>query len=253
LVTAEDVMEYDFDDNAVGARGRFSYGERFIHSEIYKARTDVHAVVHSHSPSVIPFSISSVSLKPISHMAGFLIGSGVRNPRGWKRDRHVDRKQALGAALAKKLGNGTAALAGHTSILIPIGAVAAAGLISLLLVASTGVSAGAAVDAFIGGSVGSPCAIAASINRRVVSVLVGIGFVLANRANLTNVGGEGQIAVGGIAATAVALYGGVANLPLALPILVPMLAAVAAGALWGALAGIFKVEARYRKVTVSQM
>ena len=46
--------------------------------------------------------------------------------------------------------------------------------------------------------------------------LVGLGFVLAQRANLTNVGGEGQIAVGGIAATAVALYGGAAALPLGL-------------------------------------
>ena len=117
----------------------------------------------------------------------------------------------------------------YRPILIPVAAVAAAGSIGLCLVASTGVSLGAAVEAFIGGCVGSPYAVAASINRSVVFALVGIGFVLANRANLTNVGGEGQIAVGGIAATAVALYGNVANLPLALPILLPMLSAVAAG------------------------
>ena len=52
-----------------------------------------------------------------------------------------------------------------------------------------------------------PFAVGASINRAVALTLVGLGFVLANRANLTNVGGEGQIAVGGIAATALALYG----------------------------------------------
>src|SRR5579859_2535671 len=74
----------------------------------------------------------------------------------------------------------------YVSILIPIAAVAAAGLIGLLLVASTGVSIGAALEAFISGSIGSPYAIAASINRSVVFALVGIGFVLANRANLTN-------------------------------------------------------------------
>src|SRR5580700_10435232 len=88
----------------------------------------------------------------------------------------------------------------------------------------------------------------ASINRSVVFALVGIGFVLANRANLTNVGGEGQIAVGGIAATAVALYGGVAHLPLGLPILLPMAAAVAAGAFWGAIAGVLKVKAGTNEV-----
>jgi general nucleoside transport system permease protein len=136
----------------------------------------------------------------------------------------------------------------YKPILIPVAAVAAAGSIGLCLVASTGVSLEAAVEAFIGGSVGSPYAVAASINRSVVFALVGIGFVLANRANLTNVGGEGQIAVGGIAATAVALYGNVANLPLALPILLPMLSAVAAGAVWGALAGVFKVKAGTNEV-----
>ena len=136
----------------------------------------------------------------------------------------------------------------YRPLLIPVAAVAAAGSIGLFLVASTGVSLGAAVDAFVGGSFGSPYAIAASINRSVVFALVGIGFVLANRANLTNVGGEGQIAVGGIAATAVALYGNVANLPLALPVLLPMLSAVVAGAVWGALAGVFKVKAGTNEV-----
>jgi general nucleoside transport system permease protein len=136
----------------------------------------------------------------------------------------------------------------HASVLIPIVAVAAAGLIGLALVASTGVSIPMAVDAFLSGSVGSPYAVAASINRSISFALVGIGFVLANRANLTNVGGEGQIAVGGIAATAVALYGGVANLPLGLPVLLPMLAATATGAVWGGLAGVFKVKAGTNEV-----
>jgi general nucleoside transport system permease protein len=136
----------------------------------------------------------------------------------------------------------------YAAILIPVAAVLAAGLIGLCLVGLMGVPIRAALDAFIGGAVGSPYAIAASINRSVVFALVGIGFVLANRANLTNVGGEGQIAVGGIAATAVALYGGVAHLPLGLPIVLPMLAAVAAGAMWGALAGIFKVKAGTNEV-----
>ena len=69
-------------------------------------------------------------------------------------------------------------------------------------------------------------AVAASINRSIAFSLVGIGFVFANRANLVNVGGEGQIAVGEIAATAVALYGGVANLPAGLSFLLPVVAAM---------------------------
>jgi hypothetical protein len=38
LVSAEDIMEYDLDDHPIDARGRSSYLERFIHSEIYKLR-----------------------------------------------------------------------------------------------------------------------------------------------------------------------------------------------------------------------
>jgi simple sugar transport system permease protein len=77
---------------------------------------------------------------------------------------------------------------------------------------------------------------------------VGIGFVIAQRANLTNVGGEGQIAVGGIAATAVSLYGGAATLPMPLSFLWPMLAAVLAGGMWGGIAGVLKAKAGTNEV-----
>src|SRR6202007_2109007 len=57
LVTAEDIMEFDEDGNAVDAHGRNVFLERFIHAAIYKARPDVMSVVHTHSPGVIPFSV----------------------------------------------------------------------------------------------------------------------------------------------------------------------------------------------------
>src|SRR5579859_7020953 len=62
LVTPGDIIEYDLDSNAVDANGRSSFLERFIHGEIYKARPDVAAVVHSHSPSVIPFGLVGVPM-----------------------------------------------------------------------------------------------------------------------------------------------------------------------------------------------
>ena len=134
------------------------------------------------------------------------------------------------------------------SLLVPVAAVGFAALVGLALIASIGVSVPAAIATFIDGTVGSPYAIAASINRSVAFALVGFGFVLANRANLTNVGGEGQIAVGGIAATAVALYGHVSALPLGLAFILPMLAAVAAGAAWGAIAAVMRVKAGTNEV-----
>jgi HCOMODA/2-hydroxy-3-carboxy-muconic semialdehyde decarboxylase len=72
LVTADDMMEFDLDGNAIDARGRGVFLERFIHGEIYKARADVMSVVHTHSAGVIPFSVSKVPLRPMYHNPSFL-------------------------------------------------------------------------------------------------------------------------------------------------------------------------------------
>jgi ribulose-5-phosphate 4-epimerase/fuculose-1-phosphate aldolase len=72
LVTKDDIMEFDLDSKPLDQRGRTIYTERFIHSEIYKLRPDVNAIMHSHSPTVIPFAASTVPLKPIFNSAGFL-------------------------------------------------------------------------------------------------------------------------------------------------------------------------------------
>jgi ribulose-5-phosphate 4-epimerase/fuculose-1-phosphate aldolase len=74
LIVADDIMEFDLDSNAIDARGRSPVAERFIHGQIYQARPEVHAVIHSHSPSVVPFSVSSVPLRPIAQTATFLYG-----------------------------------------------------------------------------------------------------------------------------------------------------------------------------------
>src|SRR5438132_13073655 len=68
LVSADDIMEFDLDGNALEPRGRALYVERFIHSEIYKAYPEIRAVVHRHSPSIIRFGITAVPLRPIDHL-----------------------------------------------------------------------------------------------------------------------------------------------------------------------------------------
>jgi HCOMODA/2-hydroxy-3-carboxy-muconic semialdehyde decarboxylase len=122
LVKADDILEFDLDGVAVDAKGQAVFLERFIHGEIYKARPDVKAVVHSHSPSVIPFGVSKTRLKPIYHMSSFL-GLDVpvfeiRDVEGPGSDLLV-RNQKLGAALAKVLGARTVALMrGHGSVTV---------------------------------------------------------------------------------------------------------------------------------------
>lgn len=79
VITVDDIMEYDLDSRPVDQRGRLMYLERCIHGEIYKARPDVNAIVHSHSPTVVPFSVvAKVKLQPICHMSAFL-SEGVPN------------------------------------------------------------------------------------------------------------------------------------------------------------------------------
>jgi ABC-type uncharacterized transport system permease subunit len=128
------------------------------------------------------------------------------------------------------------------AIAVSIAAVVVATLCGMAMVLAIGVSVPKALAAFADGAWGSPYAVAASINRALALGLVGVGFVIAQRANLTNVGGEGQIALGGIAATAISLYGGAGQLPAPLSFLYPMLIAAIAGGLWGGIAGVLKAK-----------
>ena len=128
------------------------------------------------------------------------------------------------------------------ALLVSAAAVLLAFGVGALMIAALGVPVGDAIAAFAEGAWGSPYALAASINRALVFMLVGLGFILAERASLTNVGGEGQIAVGGITATALALWAPVAGLPFGLSYIVPMLGACLAGAFWGGIAGVLKVK-----------
>lgn len=121
LVTAADLMEYDLESVPAEPRGRSLYLERFIHGEIYKVRPDVGAVVHHHSPAVIPFGVSRQPLRPVSHMAAFL-GAGVPvfeiRDAGGMTDLLV-RTPALGQALARTLGASAAALMrGHGAVVV---------------------------------------------------------------------------------------------------------------------------------------
>ncbi|MBV8354296.1 MAG: class II aldolase/adducin family protein [Candidatus Eremiobacteraeota bacterium] len=108
LVVADDVMAFGMDGEPIDARGRAPYLERFIHSEIYKVRPDVQAIVHSHAPAIIPFGVSTVPLRPIFHIASFLPQTvpifEIRDTAGPSTDLLV-RNPQLGAALAHSLAD----------------------------------------------------------------------------------------------------------------------------------------------------
>jgi HCOMODA/2-hydroxy-3-carboxy-muconic semialdehyde decarboxylase len=112
LVTPDDIMEHDLDGVPCEDRGRSSFLERFLHGEIYRARPDVMAVVHSHSASVIPFSLTETPLRATYHNASFLAAGvpvfDIRQKFGATDQVISDRDRA--AALAETLGDKAVAL-----------------------------------------------------------------------------------------------------------------------------------------------
>ena len=120
-VQAEDILEYDLDSRPLDDAGRESVRERFIHGEIYKTRPDVMAVVHNHSPSVIPFSVTGVPMRALFHMAAF-VGDGLPNFEIRDVQKGTDllvKTAVLGKALASILGTKPAALMrGHGAVVV---------------------------------------------------------------------------------------------------------------------------------------
>ena len=122
LVSAADILSFDLDGSPIDDQ-RTPYLERFIHSGIYRARPDVMAVVHSHSPCVIPFGVASgVTLRAICHMSGFLGAATpvfeIRSAAGASSDMLITDAK-LGTALARSLGAGAAVLMrGHGSTVV---------------------------------------------------------------------------------------------------------------------------------------
>jgi ribulose-5-phosphate 4-epimerase/fuculose-1-phosphate aldolase len=105
LVTASDLMELDADSEPLPGDRRKGFIERYIHGEIYRARPEVMAVVHSHSASVIPFGVTRTRLRPVYHMGSFLwSGAPVFDIR---KEREANdlliRDRPLGKALAGAL------------------------------------------------------------------------------------------------------------------------------------------------------
>jgi len=71
-IEVDDLMEFTLEGVPINATrskpGWKPYAERFIHGAVYEARHEVKAVVHNHSPSVIPFGITGTPILPVMHM-----------------------------------------------------------------------------------------------------------------------------------------------------------------------------------------
>ncbi|MFO1116840.1 MAG: class II aldolase/adducin family protein [Beijerinckiaceae bacterium] len=121
LTTAADIMEFDENSNPVDAQGRTPFLERFIHGEIYRKRPDVMAVVHSHSPAVIPFGVTKTQMAAVFHNAAFLAeGAPVFDiAEKFGETNMLVGNAEIGAALADKLADRPVVLMrGHGSVAV---------------------------------------------------------------------------------------------------------------------------------------
>ena len=122
MVTAADVLEHDLDGKAAAPPETKLYKERFIHAEIYRTHPEVNAIVHCHTPSLIPFGVTGVPLRPLYHMSAFL-GAGVpvfdiRAAARGSTDMLVSNPE-LGRALARTLGQHPVVLMrGHGAVVV---------------------------------------------------------------------------------------------------------------------------------------
>ena len=112
LVTPDDIIEYDLDSVPCKEHGPNNFLERFIHGEVYKSRPDIMSVVHSHSPSVIPFGLVNSKMQAMFHNAAFLAMGvpvfDIRDQFGITNMLISDSSKGL--ALADTLGNKNVAL-----------------------------------------------------------------------------------------------------------------------------------------------
>jgi general nucleoside transport system permease protein len=137
------------------------------------------------------------------------------------------------------------------AVAVPVAAVVAALLtvaVLLLIVGSDPISVGRSM---LDSAFGDSYALATTLNRTVPRLLAALGIAVALRAGLWNIGAEGQIYIGALAAAAVALEGPV--LPTPLSIVVVVGAGALAGAGWGAIPGALRARRGVSEVITSLM
>lgn len=120
-IELDDLMEFTLEGEPIDPRGRTPYKERHIHGAIYERRPDILAVVHNHSPNVIPYGITGTKLRPVMHMCASM---GTEVPIWDSRCKFGDTNllvtsMDMGRDLAVSLdGNRAALMRGHGCVVI---------------------------------------------------------------------------------------------------------------------------------------
>ncbi|GAA1705639.1 hypothetical protein GCM10009808_24530 [Microbacterium sediminicola] len=128
--------------------------------------------------------------------------------------------------------------------------VVAALLLSLPLISLSGADGELALEALVRGSWGSPTAIAETFVQAVPLLITGLAVAIAFHAGLFNIGVEGQLVIGALAA---GILGATLPLPGPLLLVVSLLGGAAAGALWALIPALLKAYRGVHEVVTTIM
>lgn len=159
---------------------------------------------------------------------------------------------ALSAELMKRAAPGRTDF--EDLVMVPVLAVIVAIVLGGLVMLATGVSVGAIGTAFVAlftGSVGSVSAISETLTAAAPLTLAGLGIALGFRAGLFNIGAEGQVLIGGMAAVIVGFS--FESLPIYIHLPMALLAGAAAGAFWASIAGWLRAATGAHEVITTIM
>lgn len=132
-----------------------------------------------------------------------------------------------------------------------LAAIGIAVLVGALFILLSGESPFEAYGALLKGALGSPKSIANTISKSIPLAFTGLAVALGSRCGMLNIGAEGQLHAGAMAAVLTAL--GLSFLPAPLLLIISILAGVAAGMIVGSIPGFFKAKLNTSEVIVAIM
>lgn len=135
--------------------------------------------------------------------------------------------------------------------ILPVFASLAAFAIGAIMLLILGANPIQAYAALFQGAFGSGNAIAETTVKAVPLLLVGLGICIAFRANVINIGGEGQMIVGALSATVIGLT--FTSWPGWIVILIALIVGFLGGAVWGAIPGLLKAYFRVNEILSTVM
>ncbi len=138
-----------------------------------------------------------------------------------------------------------------TELIVPMLAIVTALIISAIIILATGASVTAAYSGLFTGALGSPKAIANTLVEATPYIFAGLAVALGFKCGLFNIGVEGQLAMGSMAAAIVGAQ--FTSLPLLLHLPLALLAGILGGALWGAIPGFLRARTGAHEVITTIM